>query len=205
MATWYNKYAAIALSAATGLGAYEAIPWSSLTASDWGTWAGAIGTVATLVGTIWLATTAERRTRREELGKATVAAARMAVRIPVIQSSFSTVRSFLANTVFDGDPRRDYAAAAKLMQDTGTWSNADVDPLIHISAGRIAMLEMTKNRIVLVYKALLTASTTHRLDASRITSFYTQIDSMLKCAEEELTQHSEACKAIVQEANSLWL
>jgi hypothetical protein len=172
--------------------------WQPMTISDWGTWIGSIGTVATLIGTIWLATSAERRKRQEDLGKATVAAARMAVRIPVIQSSFSTVRAFLANTVFDGDPRLDYAAAARHMQDTGTWSNADVDPLIHMSGGRVAMLEMTRSRIELVCKYLLTTSTSHRLDSSKASELYIQVDSMLRKVEEELAQHLEAFQAFLQ-------
>ena len=38
-----------------------------LSKSDWGTWVGSVGTVLTLVGTIWLATAAERKRRREQL------------------------------------------------------------------------------------------------------------------------------------------
>jgi hypothetical protein len=63
---WYNKYAVIALSAVVGLGGYEWICWSKLSASDWGTWVGSIGTVATLVGTIHLATTETRRRNHQE-------------------------------------------------------------------------------------------------------------------------------------------
>lgn len=63
---WYNKYAVLALCAAAGLGAYEWIHWGDLSASDWGTWVGAIGTIATLTGTIYLATAETRRRERQE-------------------------------------------------------------------------------------------------------------------------------------------
>jgi hypothetical protein len=42
--------------------------WQAMTISDWGTWVGSIGTVATLIGTIHLATTeTRRRTHQEQL------------------------------------------------------------------------------------------------------------------------------------------
>lgn len=50
MATWYNKYAAITLGAAAGMGAYEAVPWSSLSAPDWAAWVGALGSIGAIVG-----------------------------------------------------------------------------------------------------------------------------------------------------------
>lgn len=41
--------------------------WQPMTISDWGTWLGSIGTVATLIGTIHLATAETRRRVRQEL------------------------------------------------------------------------------------------------------------------------------------------
>jgi hypothetical protein len=168
-----------------------------LSKSDWGTWLGSIGTVATLAGTIWLATSTERRRQREELGRAMVAAARMAVRLPVIQASFSTVRSFCTHAVFEADPSRDYAAAAQQMQQAGTWENADVDPLIHIAGDRVALLEMTRSRLEVAYRYLLTLSTSHRLDPSKTSEAYIQIDALLTSIENELTQHTEALQAFL--------
>lgn len=46
-----------------------------LSKADWGTWVGSIGTVGTLVGTIWLATTERRNRSRQEYALAQVTAA----------------------------------------------------------------------------------------------------------------------------------
>ncbi|GAB3436695.1 hypothetical protein NX773_10255 [Massilia solisilvae] len=49
MTTWYNKYAAITLSAAVGLGGYETIRYfSDLHAQDWAAWVQAVGSTAAL-------------------------------------------------------------------------------------------------------------------------------------------------------------
>jgi len=55
MGHWYNKYAVIASVSAIVLAAYEGIPWCRLSPSDWGTWFGAIGTVAAFLGAIGVA------------------------------------------------------------------------------------------------------------------------------------------------------
>jgi hypothetical protein len=60
MAIGYTKYAAILLSAVAGLLACAGVFWSGLTAADWGKWVGAVNTVGTLIGTIWLATESSR-------------------------------------------------------------------------------------------------------------------------------------------------
>jgi hypothetical protein len=168
--------------------------WQRLSPSDWGTWIGSIGTVATLIGTIWLATESERKRRREELDKATLAAARMLVRIPSIQASFSTVRAFLIHSLFGTDPRPDYIAAAKILQDTGTWSATDVDLLVHLRGQTAAKMEMTRSRIELVGRSLVTAASSHRFDSAQAGPFHGSIDTMLNSADEELKEHFEACR-----------
>lgn len=168
--------------------------WQPMTISDWGTWVGSIGTVATLIGTIWLATESERKRRREELDKATLAAARMLVQIPVIRASFTTVRSFLIHSLFGTDPRPDYIQAAKILQDTGTWSVADVDLLVHLPGQTAAKMEMTRSRIELVGRSLLTAASSHRFDASQAGPFHGSMETMLNSADKELEEHFEICR-----------
>jgi hypothetical protein len=78
---WYNKWAVMVLSAAIGLGGYEWICWSKLTPSDWGTWVGAIGTVLTLMGTIYLATAEARQREKQSMLLARLHSAALASRI----------------------------------------------------------------------------------------------------------------------------
>jgi hypothetical protein len=60
------------------------------------------------------------------------------------------------------------------------------------------MLEMTRSRIDLVHKYFPTTSTSHRLDASKASELYIQVDSMLGKAEDELAQQLEAFQAFLQ-------
>jgi hypothetical protein len=69
---------ALVLLSLIGIGGYNAIHWSSMTASDWGTWVGALGTVLAFVGTIWLATSQDRQRRRAAQDVAHLVAARIA-------------------------------------------------------------------------------------------------------------------------------
>lgn len=94
--TWYNRYAVLALSGAFALGAYEAVTWACLSPSDWGTWAGAVGTVATLVGTIHIATTESRRRRRSEKLLAVTQAQSFVARILTMQATARAVANLLA-------------------------------------------------------------------------------------------------------------
>lgn len=144
MATWYDKYAAITLSAAAGLGAYEAVPWSSLNAADWGTWVGAVGTVAALAGTIWLATSEQRRRVRTEKDLALVTAASFTLRIAAVESALQMVKKRMDYDIRCGVPSN-YTELARMVRDAGVWQGPDVIPLIclerHVAA-RLAFVSV---------------------------------------------------------------
>jgi hypothetical protein len=61
-----------------------------LSKSDWGTWVGSVGTVATLVGTIWLATTQTRQKTKDDLTLARLHAASMVLRLHHAESVVSS-------------------------------------------------------------------------------------------------------------------
>jgi hypothetical protein len=87
---------------------YNGICWGSLTASDWGTWVGAVGTVGTLIGTIILATQDRRKRNVEMMDLAVVTASSMIERLTV------------ANTLLDDfgrDLNRDVVNALSSTQD----------------------------------------------------------------------------------------
>lgn len=65
--------------------------WQPLNASDWGTWAGAIGTVATLVWTVRLATAESRKRKRDELLLARLHGASMVLRLVHAEALVSAV------------------------------------------------------------------------------------------------------------------
>jgi hypothetical protein len=70
------------------------------------TWVGAVGTVATLAGTIWLATTESRRRRKEELERAYIVAAALAPRISQLRMEISAVEGSLSFKDLETDSHR---------------------------------------------------------------------------------------------------
>jgi hypothetical protein len=49
--------------------------WFDLSKSDWATWVGSVGTIGTLIGTIWISTAQSRRTANDEMLRARLHAA----------------------------------------------------------------------------------------------------------------------------------
>jgi hypothetical protein len=75
--------------------AEEATPWTEMKASDWGVWVGGLGTIATLIGTIRIATSADRRQRREQLDSALITAAEVTLWIADLRRSIQSARKQL--------------------------------------------------------------------------------------------------------------
>lgn len=76
--------AMISLAAVYTFG-YQLVPWpTTIVAPDWDTWIGAIGTVGTLVGTLYIATSETRRRRSEEATRANITAAALMPRAELL-------------------------------------------------------------------------------------------------------------------------
>ncbi|MYM67498.1 hypothetical protein GTP45_11735 [Pseudoduganella sp. FT55W] len=56
------------------LAAYNLISWSTLTAADWGTWFGAVGTIGAIIGAIYIAGAQERWRHRDAMIAAKICA-----------------------------------------------------------------------------------------------------------------------------------
>ena len=131
---WYNKYAVLALSATIGVGGYEAICWSKLTASDWGTWMGATFTGLAFGGTIWIATTSERRRRQERTDLAHVMAAAFIERLNLARSRLAHVDQYLSSRIFkttmlEANPDSAIAMASyclDFLKDFPTWTSEEL-------------------------------------------------------------------------------
>lgn len=76
-----NTYCAIAAVAIGLMLAYECIAWARFTPADWASWAQAIGTVAAIAATIWLATRDDRRRRQDAHDLAVLTAAAITFRL----------------------------------------------------------------------------------------------------------------------------
>jgi hypothetical protein len=109
-------------------------------------WVGAIGTVATLILTIWLATESERKRKREELDLALITAAEFALWIPNMQLTLETVRSMLPMTR-NGSFGEVYANCHEQIQSAGIWSTDSLKPLVVLPEHAAAHLAFASTRI----------------------------------------------------------
>jgi hypothetical protein len=140
------KYAALALAAAVGFAGYNWICWSALTAADWGTWFGAVGTIGALIGTIWLATRESQKRHHDEMAFATVAAASLLFRVLHISSSLQcAIRLLDVESGIVTSPN--FAACARSVQNLNLWTTADITPLVCLGHDVAAKLMMVAGQL----------------------------------------------------------
>jgi hypothetical protein len=151
---WYNRYAAIVLSAAAGLGGYEWIHWKDLSPSDWGTWIGSIGTVATLVGTIWLATADARQRRHESRLLALLHASGMYWKLVYIHATVASAVKDLRAAGVDKVIRQRTLTEQDL-NETALWTMEDLVPLVPVDGKLVANLAQAADRITLAKSYML--------------------------------------------------
>ncbi|WP_090180268.1 MULTISPECIES: hypothetical protein [unclassified Duganella] len=126
------------------LAGYNWIPWSCLTASDWAAWVGAIGTVGTLIGTIWLATSADRRRLHEEASRAIISAHALHLRIT---SAWEVVRKAIESLESESIQGFKYQQIAETIIDTALWTDEEVLPLLILPRNVAAELVATRDTL----------------------------------------------------------
>lgn len=143
---WPARLSLIIFCGAVAMLSYNWINWSSLTASDWGTWVGAIGTIGALVGTIWLATSSERLRVREARARAFVACASIGLKVADTQEAVDSVIEYLEDEFEIG-----YAVNVKMLSDrlknSGQWSDEEILPLIFLNSRVTAHLATIRTSI----------------------------------------------------------
>jgi len=185
---WYNKWAAMVLGAAVGLGGYEWICWSKLSASDWGTWVGAIGTVATLIGTIVLATNERRERLRSERNLALVTVAALTFQIPFVQSSLRSVIITMQRDV-DQNQATDYASVADTLNTMPLWTREELATLVGIRDHLAARLAFAGAEIAAIQRAMDKAAELKFHEAGGLSAIFAahtipQIESPLDVLED---------------------
>lgn len=78
------------------LAAVQMLSVSPLWTEEGAAWVGAIGTVGTLIGTVWLATTETRRRHTEELARANIVVSALTPRISLLRSELFNMAEGLA-------------------------------------------------------------------------------------------------------------
>lgn len=132
---WYNRYAILALFVVVGFVGYDRICWQGLTASDWGTWTGAIFAGLAFAGTIWISTTETRRRHSEEKAKAMIAAPAVLMKILDVGPKIEV--SIKALTTGPVDLARAFIFCQDQLNQVDLWSAEDLIPFASLP-GRCA-------------------------------------------------------------------
>jgi hypothetical protein len=129
---------------------------NDLSKSDWGTWVGSIGTVATLAGTIWLATEGERKQTRNSRVLARLHSASMLLRLVHAQAAVVNAYTTLSVAVetpieLGPDHLRDMLHR---FSSINVWQVSDVVPLIALPDNTAVKLAQVADHLVTVRQLL---------------------------------------------------
>lgn len=92
-------------------------------------WVGSIGTVGTLIGTIWLATAERRDEHKRAKDRAYVAAIGLQMKVADVKNALqAAVEHFLDD--FQSGFGLEYGKQAAILQSAGTWTDEEIVPLI---------------------------------------------------------------------------
>lgn len=122
-------------------------------------WTGAFGTVATLIGTIWLATASERIRRNEARDSAIVTAAALQMKLlSMVHALQHAIDHFYDDT--DRECGLQYGIHANLIQSAGSWSNEEILPLVVLPNHVCARLASARSLIEHCTREMLELETT---------------------------------------------
>jgi len=128
----------------------DVLSWLEWGEPDWGTWIGAIGTVGTLIGTIYLANSQERQRQRDSRTTAQLFAAKLegdvhrAISV-LRQNKNEIVASLKDSAEFDG------AEIAERLRKIRVWETQEIAHLVPLPEGvAIRLTEAQKNIEVVI-------------------------------------------------------
>jgi len=124
-----------------------------LNKSEWATWVGAIGTVLTLAGTIYLARTETRRRHQAERDLALISSADFSVRIVELQNALTAAMQWLDNNR-DSDVNIDYLDCVDILQRAHIWKPSELTPLLHIGKHLAVKLGLAQAEVVSVIQTM---------------------------------------------------
>jgi hypothetical protein len=136
----------LALFCVVGAIAAIASLWPTLQPGDKGTWAGALGTVATLIGTIWLATSEARRRQRQEMEMAKLAACSLRFKVQRVRNALAKYDLQVARVRNEGRTP-DYLSYVSELRAAGEWTREEVAPLVVLERDLAYRLELTREHI----------------------------------------------------------
>ncbi|MDZ5633967.1 hypothetical protein [Janthinobacterium sp. GMG1] len=140
--------------------------WPTLLPGDKGTWSGALGTVGTLIGTIWLATSESRRRNREEMTRAQLHAAGILLDIAYVRGELKLIVDEMAEfALIDPITNRILSFAPKL-SIIDIWKAETFIPLVPLPNKAAGCLTQATDQIRLMRRVIEKAGHDNSLDSS---------------------------------------
>lgn len=109
----------------------DATPWADMKAADWGVWVGAVGTVATLAMTVWLATSEQRRRTRAERDLALVTVAGLTFRISIVKNGMDGIGAVLLSDMTN-NRATNYTRVSAMLAQLPTWKPEELVALVGV-------------------------------------------------------------------------
>jgi len=175
--------------------------------ADGAGWIGAIGTVGTLIGTVWLATSQERQKRIDAITVAKLHAARLQLGIADARGALGKVCRTLDQCVRGEVDGRSYAEMIKIANDLPRWDAAELAVLVPLGKGLAVKLAEASGQLEYTSKVLLLGQARHidLLLADRV-EMHAKLHELLKgtCQflEDALAECREAVVSLHFEAAS---
>lgn len=179
-------------------GLFKAHHWKGMSAGDWGTWIGSIGTVGALIGTIWLATAQARRKRTDDLTLARLHAASMVLRLHHAETTISDVCQDLLKAVdrpFEPTLAQLKEISAKLSA-ISLWGIDDLVPLVPLPGNAAAKLARAADSLDSVGRGLSrTIADYYVMFEEEIRNFAKFLYVMLASALEYIEEAGRICSS----------
>lgn len=142
---WYRVigWILVAIVALCGVAAALHILVNVLPRSGAADWVVAVGTIGTLVGTIWLATSQRRVQRRQDFDRAFVAIAATESRITKVYEALDRAVEHFTDELSRNNGFK-YEIQANLVENAGMWTDDQILPLIVLPNHVCAKLAATR-------------------------------------------------------------
>lgn len=170
------------------------------TPGDNAAWAGAIGTVGTLAGTIWLATAADRRRRREESSRAVIAAHALDLRIKTAWRIVQEEMPAFENGSIQGYK---YAEVADSIAKASLWTDEEVLPLLILPRNVAAELVATRDVLVHCVDLLRTGNPSQGMSPLRSPEIEQNTLRYLRQADASLGLVASECQSYLRRTMSI--
>jgi hypothetical protein len=168
--------------------------WQPMTISDWGTWIGSIGTVATLAGTIWLATTDSRRRHKESILVAQIHAAGLYWKLTYIRETiFVSIRELKALDISDVGRLR--KVTDEDLHRLTLWTVGDLLPLVPLGNNLVENLAQAEDTLDWA-KSMF--SRTRLMTAEQLMRFLPPIVPMLEISHRLMDSAIKECEKATQ-------